>query len=201
MTSSEIEPATFRLVAQCLNQLRYHILAVQSWLLRFIYLSNNKLSICQMITSLTLNRELPGSNLGLGPDYGENFHDLLKSIPANIGITNIARFNQIKVTWRVLSSEIKRRLVQWKSTEVSVGYFTTSFKFAVFATCFTMVSCLVYSLTIKIESHVPPKRRLTFSAQHGVIFQQIRLFITIASKTSDHTKITCFASSTHHHQI
>jgi hypothetical protein len=54
-----------------------------------------------------------------------------------------------------------------------------------FATWFTLVSCLAYSSTLNMERPVPPKRRLTSNALHGVISQKIELFITIAVRTSN----------------
>jgi hypothetical protein len=41
------------------------------------------------------------------------------------------------------------------------------------ATCFTLVSCLAYSWTLKMEVIVPPKCRLTFNELHGVISRNI----------------------------
>jgi hypothetical protein len=37
--------------------------------------------------------------------------------------------------------------------------------------------------------HVPPKRQLTFNRLHGVISQKAELFITIAVRTSNPTKV------------
>jgi hypothetical protein len=37
--------------------------------------------------------------------------------------------------------------------------------------------------------HVPPKRRLTFNGQHGVIFQKIESFTTTALRTTNHTVV------------
>jgi hypothetical protein len=51
------------------------------------------------------------------------------------------------------------------------------------AACFTLVSYLVYSSILKLEGHVPRKRRLTFTRLHVVISQKMQLFITTAVKT------------------
>jgi hypothetical protein len=39
------------------------------------------------------------------------------------------------------------------------------------------ISCLAYFSTVKIEATFSPKRRLTFNGLHGVICQEIQLFI------------------------
>jgi hypothetical protein len=41
---------------------------------------------------------------------------------------------------------------------------------------FTLVSCSVYSSTLKNDRYVPPKRQLTLNGLHGVISQKIVLF-------------------------
>jgi hypothetical protein len=50
---------------------------------------------------------------------------------------------------------------------------------------FTLVSCLAYSSSLKMNATCPPKRRLTFDELHGVIFQKIKLFITTAVRISN----------------
>jgi hypothetical protein len=47
---------------------------------------------------------------------------------------------------------------------------------ALLATRFMLVSCLAYFLTLKMRLYVPPKRWLTFSGLHGIIFQKTDLF-------------------------
>jgi hypothetical protein len=47
------------------------------------------------------------------------------------------------------------------------------------ATCFTLVSFLAYSSTLKTEAVVPPKLRLTFNGLHGVISQKIEILNNI----------------------
>jgi hypothetical protein len=44
-------------------------------------------------------------------------------------------------------------------------------------TCFTLVPCLAYFRPWRWKWHLPPKRRLTFSALHGVISHKIELFM------------------------
>jgi hypothetical protein len=51
--------------------------------------------------------------------------------------------------------------------------------------CLTLVSSLVYSLTLKMEAL--PKRRLILNRLHGVISQKMLLFITTAVRTSNPT--------------
>jgi hypothetical protein len=40
------------------------------------------------------------------------------------------------------------------------------------ASCFKMVSCVAYSLSLKVGRHIPPKCRQTFKWQHHVISQK-----------------------------
>jgi hypothetical protein len=54
-------------------------------------------------------------------------------------------------------------------------------------TCSMLVSCLAYSSTLKIRGDIPPKHLLTFNGLHGVISQNIVLFITTAVRTSNPT--------------
>jgi hypothetical protein len=44
------------------------------------------------------------------------------------------------------------------------------------AAYFMLVSCLAYSSTLKLERHVPPKRRMTFNGLRGVVSQKAELF-------------------------
>jgi hypothetical protein len=50
-----------------------------------------------------------------------------------------------------------------------------------------LVSCSAYSWTLKMKATFPLKRRLTFKGLHGVISQEIELFITTAVRTSNPT--------------
>jgi hypothetical protein len=52
------------------------------------------------------------------------------------------------------------------------------------ATCFTLVSCLVFLRPWRWKRHVPPKRQLTFMGLHGVISQKIKLFINTVLRSS-----------------
>jgi hypothetical protein len=53
------------------------------------------------------------------------------------------------------------------------------------APVFTLVSCLAYSSTLKMEGrHVPPKRRLTFNGLHGVISQSMHRLCQQVSSSS-----------------
>jgi hypothetical protein len=66
-----------------------------------------------------------------------------------------------------------------------------TFRMNVLACCLRhagfLLVCLAYSSTERFLPHVPPKRRLTFNELHGVISQEIELFITTAEGTSDLT--------------
>jgi hypothetical protein len=58
---------------------------------------------------------------------------------------------------------------------------------ALLATCFMKVSCVVYSLTMKIEETCFSEMSVAFIGLHSVISQKIEFFITTAVRTSDHT--------------
>jgi hypothetical protein len=66
---------------------------------------------------------------------------------------------------------MQRRQFRWNSTDV--------------AACFMLVYCLTHSSNPMIERYVPPKRRLTYTGLHGVIFQNIELFIVTAVRISN----------------
>jgi hypothetical protein len=89
--------------------------------------------------------------------------------------------------WRILSSGIQRRVVRWKSTDVSeervVSFFTVEAtnQYALLAICFMLLSCSAYSLTPK-RRLVPPKPRSTFFGLCGVESQKVVLFITTGVK-------------------
>jgi hypothetical protein len=61
---------------------------------------------------------------------------------------------------------------------------------AMLAACVMLVSCLAYSLTLKVKQHISLKCCLTVTGLHGVISQKIELFITTAVKTSNLIPIT-----------
>jgi hypothetical protein len=54
--------------------------------------------------------------------------------------------------------------------------------FAVLATCFVLVSCLLYSFTQKIESTCSPKCQFTFHRLYGSLSWKIELFIQQCEK-------------------
>jgi hypothetical protein len=56
----------------------------------------------------------------------------------------------------------------------------------------TLVSCLAYSPTLKIEASCSRKRRLTFNGIHGVMFQKVEIFIETDVRTSNPTNYELF---------
>jgi hypothetical protein len=62
--------------------------------------------------------------------------------------------------------------------------------FIVCSTCHMFSRLFLFRLILRFwrwRQHVHPKRRLTFSRLHGVIFQKIKIFLTTAARTSDST--------------
>jgi hypothetical protein len=55
------------------------------------------------------------------------------------------------------------------------------------AICFTLVSSLAYSLALKMKATFSSEMSMTFNRLHGVISQNIELFITTAVRTSNPT--------------
>jgi hypothetical protein len=57
--------------------------------------------------------------------------------------------------------------------------------------CLLSASCWILAwLILRTWTHIPPKRLLTFNGLHGVIFQNIGIFISTTVITSNHTH--CF---------
>jgi hypothetical protein len=54
---------------------------------------------------------------------------------------------------------------------------------APFPTCLTLVSCLVYSLTVKMERLIPPKYRLNLNELNCDTFQKTEFLLTTAVRT------------------
>jgi hypothetical protein len=58
-----------------------------------------------------------------------------------------------------------------------------------------MISCLAYSLNLKLlVKHAPPKRLLTCNEVHGVICQMMEVFITTGARNLNPTVLEQMSS-------
>jgi hypothetical protein len=80
--------------------------------------------------------------------------------------------DNLSLSWRLLWLAslntsifwVHRRLVRWKSTDVVEEYFASIFRVekALVPSCFTLVPCLAYSLTMKVESSCSSEKSVAF---------------------------------------
>jgi hypothetical protein len=66
-----------------------------------------------------------------------------------------------------------------------------------FSTCFTLVSCLAYSITMKTEATYSSRMSVDFNGLYGIISKKNELFITTAVRFSNST--THYFLLHHHH--
>jgi hypothetical protein len=123
-----------------------------------------------------------------------------KNIPSCVGL----RFSQRRL-WRVQSCGIKRRVVHWKSTDISKKYIVSFFRVKVKAKQETSVKAyhllsswfLAWNISQPCiwKHHLPPKCMLTLKGLHGVISQNTELFISNCFHSTPENFITIKESS------
>jgi hypothetical protein len=111
----------------------------------------------------------------------QNVQYVVHNSPSLVPILSQMSPVHIITPWRVLSSITQRRVVRWKSTDVSEEHVASVL----------IVEEHAYQKTRRYKAaslrYVPPKLRLTFNGLHGVISQMIWLFVTTAVRTSNPT--------------